>query len=181
VSYSNEFIDWQDDIDAMSVFVADLVVATPESADLDQHHAVSALLERIRSACGIYAVFVAQSVGDEPTVRFASLGDDSRCDPVEEAYGRRVLESRPLLRKRDATPVFHALPVTGRNGSEYGTLCCRGLSSSGEWGNSNDRATLRSVARLLARTLEGSDEPDSVFGAPLALRSHQAPAYAMAA
>ncbi|HVZ45551.1 MAG TPA: hypothetical protein VHA82_17205 [Ramlibacter sp.] len=174
-----EAMDWDSRTGALDVLVGEFVLVTPESSDHPRYATISALLERIRKALGMDAVFVSQFIGNQPVVRYTTPLDDGGeqpCDPLEETYGQRVLESRPRLprprsvSREQLNPVFTAVPVASKDGSEYGTLCCRSYSTG-----AGSHEALQSVARLVAATLDGADSSISGF---MGLSSHvPAPAY----
>jgi hypothetical protein len=166
-----ETLDWAVTADALDVVVSDFVLVTPDSADHPRYQTISALLERIRKGLGVDAVFVSQSVEGEPLERFKQALDDGEpmCDPLEETYGRRMLETRPrMARPRGAAkgqilPDYECVAVIGTNGAEHGTLVTRGFAVDGK---PSLAEAVRSVARLVAASLESAEAANSGF-APL--------------
>ena len=158
--------DWQADLDGVSVLSGEFVVVTADGADHRNYLAVTALLKRIRKVLGLEVVFVTQFQGGQPLVRYPTdMEVESACDPLEEAYGCQLLAAQPGIGS-------FALPVEGREGWIYGTVCCARHPDDRTWGDRSQLDALHSVARLVASTLDDALAPlTSDFG-PL----HVAPA-----
>jgi hypothetical protein len=129
-------IDWSDSATcAFDIVASEFVVATADHADLEAHARLKSLLKRVRKAFGVDAAFIAGFADGEHVVHVSPLatGEDAAADPLHAAYGATLL----------GDDGFHAVPVIGNDGLEYGTLCCR-------LDDRVDPAALRSVARLIA-------------------------------
>ena len=162
MNIGNALFDWQADLDGVTVQSGEFVVVTADCADHRNYQAVTALLKRIRKVLGLEVLFVTQFLDGQPLVRYPSDTEtDSACDPLEEAYGSRLLMSQPGVN------AAFALPVEGREGWVYGTVCCARHADDRAWGDRSQLDALNSVARLVASTLDDSLAPLTSDFAPL--------------
>ncbi|MBI5278193.1 MAG: hypothetical protein HY854_17225 [Burkholderiales bacterium] len=165
------FFEWQGDIDGLSVVDGAFVLVTAEGSDHPKYNAVAALLRRIRRGLGIDVVFVSLFIDGQPQVRYPELDEEGDCDPLEAAFARQVLGCSETL----------VLPVLGREGWVYGTVCCEVHSSDSAWGDRSQVQALESVAGLLATTLDEALAPlTSEYGslAPSSIHAGQQAALA---
>jgi len=116
---------------AFDIVAGEFMVVTADAADLRAYGPLTALLQRMRKAFGIDAVFIAEWAQGEPVVHRGIAGYDEG-DLLHATYAQQLLDA-------DAV---HAVPVVTQDGFEHGTLCCRADASQ--------REALRSVARLIA-------------------------------
>jgi hypothetical protein len=100
------------------------------------------VLNRLRGAFGMEMVFVGQVRNGSLSGRVALPEDD--CNPVEEAYGRGLLEARC------GASTFDAVSVCSFEGIESGTLVCGVAAGDGYQGPPD---SLKSVSRLLATSM----------------------------
>ena len=158
----NALFDWQADLDGVTVQSGEFVVVNGDGADHRNYQAVTALLKRIRKVLGLDVLFITQFLDGQPLVRYPSDTEfDSACDPLEEAYGSRLLLSQPGVGSA------FALPVEGREGWVYGTVCCARHGDDRAWGDRSQLDALHSVARLVASTLDEALSPLTSDFAPL--------------
>lgn len=137
------FLDYHpDDID---VRVAELIVATHDSADPLTHPKVTEALGLLRRHLSMDVAFVSQLKGSRRTYRVVEKRKDGmrvevgHSDPIEESWCQYVVEGRmpgfvkdaqaevdagrvPALDMRVGT--FMSTPIKLVNGDVYGTLCC---------------------------------------------------------
>lgn len=155
---------WEDSGHGLEVHQGEFVLVTADGSDRWRYEPIAALLQRIRKVFGVDAVFVSQFLDGEPLVRCATPLDDGGeqpCDPLEATFGLRELAARPRLPRprtaprQEINPEFLAVPVTSRDGSEYGTLCALVFSVCN--GGHTSHEAMQSVASLLAATLDGID------------------------
>lgn len=165
-----ELLEWAE---AVEIHVGEFILVTPESTSHYGYRSIAALLERMRGALGIDAIFITERIDEHAVVRCPARLDDGAeppCDVLEETFGRRIMEERPLpARPRNAAatqlqPQFAALPVIGRDGSEYGTLCARSFPFASWAGGDSSTEALRSLARLVADTFDNSDSGFATLG-----------------
>jgi len=162
MAYEGNLFDWVHDIEGLSVLHAEFVSVTADGADHPLYERVAPLLQRIHRVLSIDVVFVSQLVAGRPAMRDAVSREQkvaiaaAHTDPLEAEYGRRVLESRP------GHGEFLALPVAGKDGFEYGTVCCRTAPEPSDAGDNPERGALFSVARLVALALSVWDKAKPV-------------------
>lgn len=165
--------------DAMSVHESEMLVATADASDELINSAVRETLLLVRERLAMDVVFVSEFVDghrlarpvDAPKTEAALSKDDS--NPMEEAWGQRVLEGRlPKTLKDTKKPIGHAIapaesvdvgtylsaPVLLGTGASYGTLCCASLTDSPQL-RERDLRNLQSVAQLIATKIEKSRVP----------------------
>lgn len=131
---------------AFDVVAGEFVVATADGSDLKAFAHLTKLLQRVRKAFGVEAVFVAEWAGGEPLVR-CDRRDAGYADPLQSLFGERLLQA--------PAPAGHVcridtVAVVTSNGLEHGTLCARRMVPSGEADDPSFAEALRSVARLIA-------------------------------
>ena len=165
--------------DAFDVQVADLLVATTDSADeaLDAH--VQEVLKLLREKLGMDVVFVSRfEAGRRTIVRVEhrpgmALLRPGQSDPLEESWCQHVVDGRLPQLVKDARPYVAAktvprppfpigthlsTPVASRTGATFGTLCCfsqQALDGVGE----RDLKRLRYAAELLTARLQKAQGP----------------------
>jgi hypothetical protein len=147
-------------ISAFDVVAREFVVVTADGADVRAFSPLCALLRRMRNAFGMEAAFISEGSDGETVVRRRDDESDFECDALQSLFGIRLLaEDAP-----EAEVHFDAVPVITPDGVEHGTLCFR-FAGTGN-GDAPDRATLRSVARLIANWFDEAELSLSGF-APL--------------
>lgn len=165
------YLDYEpDDID---VQVAELLVATSDSADPLLHPKVPEALRILREHLKMDVVFVSQFRDNRRTFRVVDSNPNKTIikagmsDPLEESWCQRVVDGRLPQLVKDAKPHIEAgdvpapafeigthlsTPIVLKNGNVYGTLCCFSHNVN-EGVGSLDLKRLQITARLLAEDL----------------------------
>lgn len=171
MAYESNRFDWVHDIEGLSVLHTEFVVVTADEADHPLYERVAPLLHRIRGALDLDVVFVAQLASGRPCIRRAASADQreaivaEHADPLEAGFANSVLAAMNRAGR------FIALPVAGKDGFDYGTVCCMARDDTAA-------EALFSVARLVALSLSAWSEPKPVnvwassAAAPLSLAEH---------
>lgn len=131
-----------DDID---VRIAELLIATHESADPLVHPKVREALGILRARLKMDVVFVSQFNDGRRTFRVVDSNPHNtrvvagQSDPLEESWCHHVVEGRMPQLVKDAGPLIQSgaipdpgvpigthigTPVVLKNGAVFGTLCC---------------------------------------------------------
>ncbi|MBE7939514.1 MULTISPECIES: GAF domain-containing protein [Ramlibacter] len=168
------FLDYDpDDID---VRVAEMIVATHDTADPLAHPGVADALGILRRHLKMDVVFVSQLQDGRRSFKVVDSAAHvtrvvaGQSDPAEETWCKHVVEGRMPQFLRDAKPqveagvlpdpgmdigTYMSTPITLKNGEVYGTLCC--LSQDVVDGVSElDLRRLQIAAQLLAEDLHKS-------------------------
>lgn len=163
-----------DDLEALTVRVSELLVATADAADADIDRAVPEVLQVLREKLGMDVVFVSEFVQGQRVMRFVDRA--VRAPPVrvgdtgdlESSYCLRVVDGRlpELVNDAAALPGLPAAPfrvgahlstpIVLHDGATYGTLCCFSQAPS-EHLRRRDVDTLRMCAQLVARKIESAE------------------------
>jgi hypothetical protein len=143
-------MNFQDNRDAIDVSVAELLVATADSADEMIDPAVQEVLQLLRDKMNIDTAFV-RVWQPEPQGRAAEATCHSP-HPLEASWGQQVLGER-MLQDGGVGGTFLDAPVVLADGSIYGTLCG---SSRDRWSVQRDFKILKSTAQLIAHKLDQS-------------------------
>jgi hypothetical protein len=165
------YLDYDpDDID---VRIAELLMATTDSADPLLHPKVQEALHVLRERLSMDVVFVSQFKDGRRTFRVVDT--DSRhtflqagmSDPLEQSWCQHVVDGRIPQFIKDAQPYIRSgavphteieigthlsTPVILKNGEVYGTLCCFSASVQPQV-NELDLRRLQVTAQLLAQDL----------------------------
>jgi GAF domain-containing protein len=172
--------------DAMSVHESEMLVATSEGSDALINISVSETLQLVRERLAIDVVFVSEFVDGHRVIRqvdaprgTASLSTGT-ANPMEEAWGHRILEDRlskvseesAKLSGRAGVPTmpvsvvdYLSAPVLLGNGEVYGTLCCISFSADPHV-RERDLRNLQSVAQLISTRIEKSQIPEAALYEP---------------
>jgi hypothetical protein len=136
---------------AFDVVDGEFVVVTADGADQQFLSPLCALLRRVRNAFGMEAAFIAEWAYGELLVHRVDSSEDAaiECDSLQSLFGIRLLGSG-ASEAGDAS--FDAVAVVTRDGVVHGTLC-----SSSDSGDAQQRAALRSVARLIAKWFDEAE------------------------
>jgi hypothetical protein len=164
------------DPDDIDVRIAELLVATSETADPMLHPKVQEVLRILREALRMDVVFVSQFVNGRRTFKVVDNGPGKtllvpgQSDPLEESWCQYVVDGRIPEFVKDAGPLIAAgqvprprnrigthvsTPVLLRNGTVYGTLCCFSTTVK-EDANLRDLRRLQITAKLLAQDLDAT-------------------------
>ena len=160
---NQENIDWSETASsAFDVVDGEFVVVTADSSDVKSFAPLCALLRRMRKVFGMEAAFISEWAGNEAIVRYGrpDEGDATECDTLQSLFGMRLLGAA----QNESGRHFDAIPVITADGAIHGTLC--GLRVEGD--DAQQRAALRSVARLIASWF---DEADLTLSGPMQLYS----------
>jgi hypothetical protein len=165
------FLDYNpDDID---VRIAELLVATTDSADPLLHPKVQEALHILRERMKMDVVFVSQFKDNRRTFKVVDCGRKEtklipgQSDPLEETWCQRVVDGRLPQMVKDAHPYVESgaaakpgveigtvvsTPVILKNGNVYGTLCCFSYQVKDDV-TQLDLRRLQITAKLLAEDL----------------------------
>lgn len=167
-----------DDID---VQIADLLVATADTADAGVDAQVQEVLRLLREKLDMDVVFVSRFEHGRRTILRVehragrTVVTPGQSDPLEESWCQRVVDGRLPQMVADARPLIAAkkvpappfpvgthlsTPVSSRDGSTFGTLCC--FSFEPKPGvHEQDLKRLKYAAELLTNRLRKSRGPTS--------------------
>jgi hypothetical protein len=137
---------------AFDVVDGEFVVVTADGADQQFLSPLCALLRRVRNAFGMEAAFISEWAGGEPMVHRVDFSEDAgiECDSLQSLFGTRLLGAGA---SEAGNASFDAVAVVTSDGVVHGTLCSRGESG----GDEQQRAALRSVARLIAKWFDEAE------------------------
>ena len=159
--------------DEIDVHIAELLIATPDSADPLLHPKVKEALHILREHMKMDVVFVSQFKGNRRTFKVVEAGHKGtklipgQSDPLEETWCKQVVDGRLPQLVKDASGyaksgAFPApgvaigtvlsTPVVLKNGNVYGTLCCFSRQIK-EDVSQLDLQRLQMTAKLLAEDL----------------------------
>jgi hypothetical protein len=165
------------DPDDVDVRIAELLVATSDTADPLLHPKVPEALRLLREKLQMDVVFVSQFVDQRRQFRVVESAPHKtvvkagQSDPLEETWCQHVVDGRMPQLVKDARPLVEAgtvpdpgmeigthlsTPVLLGNGSVYGTLCCFSQEVKAGVGE-RDLQRLQIVAKLLAEDLRAHD------------------------
>jgi hypothetical protein len=169
------FLDYDpDDID---VKIAELLIATSDSADPVLHPQVRQVLSILRERLRMDVAFVSQFMNHRRTFKVVDNGPGKtlvvagQSDPLEDTWCQHVVDGRvPQLIKDARTCVaagalppprqeigtYLSTPVVLKNGSVYGTLCCFATAVHDDV-SERDLKRLQVTAKLLARNLQDAE------------------------
>jgi hypothetical protein len=134
--------------DGITVVEAELAAASGDGSTCPQLEPLVPVLQRLRSAFGMEMIFVGQL--HEGVLSGRPPGPDEACDPLEEHYGRGLLQARC------GSAAYAAACVTREDGIAAGTLVC-GVSAND--GSEGPPDSLKSVSRLLAGSMRRLQRP----------------------
>lgn len=164
------------DVEQLAVAEREFLVTTADAAPHSRLGSIANLLRRVREIFKMDVVFVSQFVQGQRYFRHVDAGSGARVrlavgssDPLEDSYCQRVVDGRlpsviPDARKHPLTAAMPATEAVGvgahlsvaivlASGETYGTLCCFSHQPN-PWMVDRDAQALRSVAQLLAETLD---------------------------
>lgn len=173
-----EFATEWDDLSGVEVVAGEFVTVTGDGAPAS-HEPIGKLLQQVRARTGMDVVFVSQFVNGTRLVRYVAADErdphavtPGRADPLEATYCQRVLDGRLPAALTDAldhaeaarlplTSELHvrahlSVPVVGRQGRVFGTVCA--YAHQPRLDVDEARAVATSVAQALARALEQSEQ-----------------------
>lgn len=165
-----------DDID---VQIADLLVATADTADAGVDAQVQEVLRLLREKLDMDVVFVSRFEHGRRTILRVehragrTVITPGQSDPLEESWCQRVVDGRLPQMVPDARPLIAAkkvpvppfpvgthlsTPVSGRDGATFGTLCCFSFEPKAGV-QDQDLKRLKYAAELLTTRLQKSRGP----------------------
>jgi GAF domain-containing protein len=158
----------------LEVHIAELLVATADSADAELEAPLQDVLKLLRSNLDMDVVFVSEFVDGRRVFRqveqgahLITVGDSNE---LEASWCQRVVDGRlpqfiddgATFQARDAalaTPfpigTHMSVPIVLRGGEIYGTLCCFSHHVNGRL-NKKDLRTLSYTAQLAAERIQQS-------------------------
>lgn len=160
------------DPDDLEVRIAEMMVATADSADAHLDGSIHDVLKLLREKMRMDVVFVSEFTGGKRVFRQVEQGEEAviaegQGDPLEESWCQRVVDGRLPQYIADAAPLqasgaapatpfpigtHISTPVVLPDGQVYGTLCCFSFAPQGD-SSEADLRKLRYTAELTGKRL----------------------------